>query len=121
MNPALLVSIIVVIVGALGSIAVAIIRKPVAVQDLWTENRLLRNDLTQRDTRQAETETRYEERDRGRLRTIGVLATAVDMLMHHLDDLYEQWGRDPRPELSEEERAVVSQAREIPPPILSNT
>jgi hypothetical protein len=118
MNPALLTTIIVATIAAAGSIAVALLRKPVSVQDLWAENRLLRTELTTQDARLTGLETKYEERDRERQRTIGILATALDMLWHHVEDLRDQWGKPVMPELTVEEQVVLKAAREIRPPII---
>jgi hypothetical protein len=118
MNPALLTSIIVAVIAVVGSVAVALLRKPVSVQDLWAENRSLRKDMGDQDTRITELETKYEARDKERQRTIGILATALDILFHHLELLQEKWGNGDMPELTSEEQAVLQTARAIRPPII---
>lgn len=118
MNPALTVTIIVAVIAVIGSVIVALIRKPVSVQDLWSENRSLRADLTAQERRLDDIETKYEERDKERQRTIGIVATALDVVWNHLQLMQLQWGKGPMPELDPAEMAIITQARDIRPPIL---
>lgn len=89
-------------------------RKPVATQDLWEENRKLRIEVREQGDRINLIEDKFEKRDQERQRTIGVLGSGFDALLHYLERIRPQWGTgDAMPPFSEAEHAAIDPARTI--------
>jgi len=102
MNPALTVTIIVAAITVGGSIALGLLNRRVSTQDLWKENREQRKEMDER-------EKFYEDRDNARQKVIGILVTALDIVLHYIS---------PTVTFSDPERNVIDEARKIQSPIL---
>lgn len=114
MNASLTVSLIVAVIASGGLVLIRLMRKPVDIQELWAENRALRVEVNGLRDRIDETENRFEERDRGRMRLIGVLSSGMDVLWHYLELVRTQWpGPSPMPELSAGEHTIIDAARHM--------
>lgn len=89
-------------------------RKPVATQDLWSENRALRTEVREQGERINMIEEKFEKRDEERRRTIGLLGSGFDAFLHYIERIRPQWGQgDGMPPFTDDERQAIDLARAI--------
>lgn len=107
-------TVVAAVLALAGVIIVNKTRKPVATQDLWDENRKLRVEVREQSDRIDLIEDKFERRDQERQRTIRVLGSGFDALLHYLERIRPEWGTgDAMPAFTAAELAAIDPARSI--------
>lgn len=107
-------TVIAAILALAGVVIVNRTRKPVATQELWAENRSLRAEVREQGDRIDSIEDKFERRDQARQRTIRILGSGFDALLHYLERIRPEWGKgDAMPAFTDAEHAAIDPARSI--------